>query len=374
MKPLKSHAEVIEQIFNHIDHGTTDTGDETWLEPTVNYTSQERLAAELALMRKLPVVFAPSAALAIAGAYIARPVAGIPIIVVRDKDMSLRAFRNACRHRGVTIAEGEGQARVFVCPYHGWAYGLDGALQHVPHKAGFPDLDESQNGLVPIHNVEEQGGMIFVSIDEPVDSGALAELPILVDEAYRVFDSVEQEYDFNWKLNIEATLEGYHIKRTHEKTFYPYGYDNINVVETFGSNGRIVFPFRRIEELREQAPENWDISGKVTDVYNVFPNCTVAVLSEHISVSISEPLAPDRTHFYSYRLGRLLGTESDEDLEKMRRDAKFVAETGLLEDIAVITRIQAGLSSGANTHFTYGLYEKAIVHLHKNLTRLVSKV
>jgi choline monooxygenase len=374
MKPLKSHAEVIEQIFDHIDHGTTDTGDETWFEPTINYTSPARLAAELALMRKLPVVFAPSAALATAGAYIARPVMGAPIIVVRDKDMSLRAFRNACRHRGATVAEGEGKARVFVCPYHGWTYGIDGALQHVPHKAGFPDLDESQNGLVPIHNVEEQGGLIFVSIDEPVDSGALAELPVLVDEDHRVFDRIEQDYAFNWKLNIEATLEGYHIKRTHEKTFYPYGYDNMNIVETFGSNGRIVFPFRRIEELREQAPEDWDISGKVTYVYNVFPNCTVAVLSNHISVSVSEPLAPDSTRFYSYRLGRLQGNETDEDLEKMQRDAKFVAENGLVEDIAVITRIQAGLSSGANTHFTYGLYEKAIVHLHKNIARLIGKV
>jgi hypothetical protein len=100
----------------------------------------------------------------------------------------------------------------------------------------------------------------------------------------------------------------------------------------------------------------------------------VAVLSDHISVSVSEPLAPDKTRVYSYRLGRLQGNESDKDLEKMRRDAKFVAETGLVEDIAVITRIQTGLSSGANRHFTYGLYESAIVHLLKNLAKLIAKV
>ena len=374
MKTLKSDAEVIEQIFDHIDHGTTDTGEGTWFEPIENYTSPERLAAELALMRKLPVVFAPSAALKMPGAYIARPVAGVPILVVRANDSSLRAYRNACRHRGATVAEGAGEARVFVCPYHGWAYGIDGVLQHVPHRAGFPDLDESQSGLVPIHSVEERGGLIFVSIDEPVDTGALAELPVIVDEEHRVFDSVEQDYAFNWKLNIEATLEGYHIKRTHEKTFYPYGYDNLNVVETFGPNGRIVLPFRRVEELREQAPRDRDISGKVTYVYNLFPNCTVAVLSDHISVSVSEPLAPDKTRVYSYRLGRLQGNESDEDLEKMRRDAKFVAETGLVEDIAVITRIQTGLLSGANRHFTYGLYESAIMHLLRNLAKLIGKV
>ena len=62
-----------------------------------------------------------------------------------------------------------------------------------------------------------------------------------------------------------------------------------------------------------------------------------------------------------------------EALAKMRRDAAFVSETGLVEDIDVIHRIQAGLCSGANTHFTYGLYEKAIVQLLKQLNRLIDK-
>ena len=85
MKKLKSDTEVIRQIFQHIDAGTTDLGESGWKEPVENYTSEKRFGAELNLLKCLPVVFAPSAALSDEGSYIARPVAGVPIIVVRDK-------------------------------------------------------------------------------------------------------------------------------------------------------------------------------------------------------------------------------------------------------------------------------------------------
>jgi phenylpropionate dioxygenase-like ring-hydroxylating dioxygenase large terminal subunit len=373
MKKLKSDTEVIRQIFQHIDAGTTDLGESDWKEPVENYTSEKRFDAELNLLKCLPVAFAPSAALLDEGSYIARPVAGVPIIVVRDKSKQLRAFRNACRHRGKTLVEGEGKTSVFQCRYHGWTYGIDGSLQYVPHEAGFPGLDHGCHGLMPIHGVIEQGGLVYVCIEEPFDQGALGNMPQIIKDDQKIFDSSEYSQAFNWKLNIEATMEGYHIKPTHEKTFYPYGYDNLNIVETFGLNSRITFPFRRIEDLRNIAEEKRDITGKVTYVYSVFPNCTVAFLSDHISVVISEPVSPTETQYFSYRLGQFSGNETEEDIERMRRDARFVTETGLEEDNAVVAGIQDGLKSAANTHFIYGLYEKAIVHFLKNLTDLVNK-
>ena len=226
---------------------------------------------------------------------------------------------------------------------------------------------------MPIHGVIEQGGLVYVCIEEPFDQGALGNMPQIIKDDQKIFDSSEYSQAFNWKLNIEATMEGYHIKPTHEKTFYPYGYDNLNIVETFGLNSRITFPFRRIEDLRNIAEEKRDITGKVTYVYSVFPNCTVAFLSDHISVVISEPVSPTETQYFSYRLGQFSGNETEEDIERMRRDARFVTETGLEEDNAVVAGIQDGLKSAANTHFIYGLYEKAIVHFLKNLTDLVNK-
>ena len=148
MSGVLSDAEVIERVFQHIDNKTTDLGEELWREPTENYQSNERFERELALFRHLPLPFAPSMVLEETGAYIARPVAGVPVIVVRDRNGELRAFRNACRHRGMTLVEGAGCTKVFTCGYHGWAYGLDGTLQHIPHADGFPGLDRKNHGLV----------------------------------------------------------------------------------------------------------------------------------------------------------------------------------------------------------------------------------
>jgi len=370
---MLSDLEVIERVFDHIDNQTTDLGDDVWLEPTENYRSSERFAAEIDLFRHLPLPFAPSMALGKVGDYIARPVAGVPVIVVRDRDMQLRAFRNACRHRGLTLADGPGCTRVFTCRYHGWAYGLDGSLQHVPHSDGFPDLDRDQYGLVPLHSISEQGGLIFVSIEEPIDQGALQGLPELFDDQQAIFASGDNINDFNWKLNIEATLEGYHIKPTHPETFFPYGYDNLNVVETSGANARVTFPFRRIEKLRNLPSDERNIGGMVTYAYNIFPNATLAVLSSHIALSFSEPISPTRTHYYSFKIGEKVDDPNGEKAERMRRDASFVGDTGAKEDAEMVHRIQAGLESGANTHFTYGRFEKAIVNFHKTLTELIDK-
>ena len=371
---MLSDEEVIERVFEHIDRGTTDRGDEVWREPTEHYRCPERFEKEVMLLRRLPVPFAPSVALPNTGDYIARPVGGVPVIVVRHEDGGLRAFRNACRHRGVTLAEGGGCTRVFTCPYHGWAYGLDGALQHVPHESGFPGLDRDAYGLVPLHGVTEQGGLIFVSIEPPIGEGALASVPELIGPDQAIFERSDRESGFNWKLNIEATLEGYHIKPTHRETFYPYGYDNLNVVETFGPNARVTFPFRRIEKLRGKPPGERDISGRVTYAYNIFPNATVAVLSNHTAVSFSEPLTPTRTRYFSFRIGRKLEDGDEEAAAKMRRDADFVADTGSKEDAEMVQRIQDGLASGANSHFLYGQFEQAIVNFHKHLNALVEQL
>ncbi|MDP6953630.1 MAG: Rieske (2Fe-2S) protein, partial [Alphaproteobacteria bacterium] len=160
MSRLLNDADLIERIFHHIDNKSTDIGDVVWREPVESYTSRERFDAEIALLRKLPVPFCPSAALPEAGSYIARTAALTPLLVVRGDDGVVRAFRNACRHRGMPVAEGEGCVRGFNCPYHAWAYGLDGSLNFIPAADGFPDVDKESHGLVAV-KAEEKFGIVF---------------------------------------------------------------------------------------------------------------------------------------------------------------------------------------------------------------------
>ena len=189
----------------------------------------------------------------------------------------------------------------------------------------------------------------------------------MLPENLAIFSSKEGVTDVNWKLNLEATLEGYHIKTTHPESFYPYGYDNLNVIDKIGPNSRITFPFRRIERLRDVPKDQWFVDRMLTYVYNIFPYATVAQLSNHTTFSISEPLTPTSTLFSSYKLGIVDESAGQDGLARARKDASFVADTGLQEDNAAIREIQAGLDSGANEHFTYGRFEQAIVHFHKNL-------
>ena len=375
MTGLLSDAAVIERVLDHIDNKTTDVGDEGWQEPIDNYRSKTRFLAELDLLKRLPIPFCPSAALPDTGSYIARTAAGTPLVVVRGEDGVVRAFRNACRHRGMQVAIGSGCAKAFVCGYHGWTYHLDGQLRHIPYDYGFPDLEKSEHSLVPVE-ASEQHGLVFVTQETPAGNGVLdglAQVSELITPEQRIFASGENVADVNWKLNMEGTLEGYHIRPTHRETFYPYGFDNLNVVETFGYNSRVTYPFRRIEKLRDVQPPSRNIAGMVTYVYQLFPNVTIAVLSDHTTVTISEPLSPTRTRFINYRLTNK-GAHESSDNERAQRDASFVADTGGAEDAAVVRGIQESLASGANEHFTYGKFEKAIVHFHKSLTGMLQRM
>ena len=374
---MRSDAELLDHILNHIDNGTTDLGDEDWFEPVENYTSPLRFDAERRLMRRLPIPFCPVAALPNAGSYVARASAGVPLVVVRGLDGSIRAFRNACRHRGMQLADGSGCTKIFRCNYHGWAYRLDGRLEYVPHEHGFPDLDKNSNGLVPVHEVEIRSGLVFITQDEPVGLGALDSLPDLLTENQVLFDSSESVEDINWKLTAEGTLEGYHIKPTHPESFYPYGYDNLNVIETQGPNSRVCFPFRRIEKLRDAPRENLSLDRMVTLVHRIFPFTSINQLSQHCHVSFAEPESATRTRYYNYKftLPKLNGSAAtEEELARAKKDAAFLSDTGNQEDAKVVSDIQAAMSSGANTHYRFGRFESAIHHLHSNLARYLERL
>ena len=374
---MRNDAELLDHILNHIDNGTTDLGNEEWFEPVDHYASQTRFDAERRLMRRLPIPFCPVAALPEPGSYVARHSAGVPIVVVRDMQGTIRAFRNACRHRGMQLAEGSGCTKIFRCNYHGWAYRLDGRLEYVPHEHGFPDLDKDSNGLVPVHSVDVQSGLVFVTQDEPIGLGALESLPALLSADQVIFETQEKVEEINWKLTAEGTLEGYHIKPTHPESFFPYGYDNLNVVEMQGPNVRVCYPFRRIETLRDAPRENLSLDRMVTLVNRIFPFTSVTRLAQHYGVSFAEPESPTRTRYFNYRLTLPTidgGEPSDEALARAKKDVAFLSDTGDKEDAKVVCDIQAAIESGANSHYRFGRFESAIGHLHKNLALYLARL
>jgi phenylpropionate dioxygenase-like ring-hydroxylating dioxygenase large terminal subunit len=371
MSAVADDATVVQRLLDHIDRKTTDLG-EPWREPVANYRSEERLAAELAVMRRTPVPFCPSAALPEAGSYLARTAAGTPLLALRGDDGAVRVFRNACRHRGMEVASGAGCKKAFACRYHGWTYGLDGALRHVPHEEAFPGLERVRRGLVPVAS-REASGVVFVTQEAPaLANGALDALPLLVPPGHRLLGADERVTAANWKIVCEGFLEGYHLRTTHPGTFYPLQYDNVNVVETFGPHRRVAFPYRAIEKLRGAPPEARSAEGKLTYVTHLFPSAMLATFPGRRLLVVLEPLGLERTLGTTWVLAEGAAPEAAVPPEALAR-ANALVDAGAAEDREAAEAIQRSMASGANEFFTFGRCEAAIGHFHRTLAEALAE-
>ncbi|MBL8672719.1 MAG: aromatic ring-hydroxylating dioxygenase subunit alpha [Alphaproteobacteria bacterium] len=157
------------------------------------------------------------------GDFFAFDFVGVPLIVARGKDGQVRAFSNSCRHRGSIIAEGEGNCRAFKCPYHSWAYDLDGTLIGTPDMDKTRDFDRKDYGLVPVR-LETWAGFMFINFDRDAEplSAFLGDLPpMLASHGMDGFVTVRRKvYDLacNWKVYVENAMESYHVPYVHKST------------------------------------------------------------------------------------------------------------------------------------------------------------
>ena len=133
-------------------------------------------------------------------------------------------------------------------------------MRHIPHAEGFPGLDKSQHGLAPLPAIERHG-LVFVSQAQTPAPADFAGLPELVSPGQQLYATSARETQANWKIVLEGFLEGYHIRATHPESFFPYGFDNLNVIEQIGPHSRVTFPFRRIEKLAAVPPAQRRVLG-----------------------------------------------------------------------------------------------------------------
>src|SRR3954454_7203100 len=157
------------------------------------------------------------------GQYVTAEVGGEPIVAVRGADGVLRAFFNVCRHHAAAVmTELCGEAQHLRCPYHGWTYGLDGALKGVPEFDGVQCFEREKTGLMPLR-VETWEKFVFVCLDPQAPPlaqflGSMVERfkPMHLDKLHfagrRVF-----ELKCNWKVFVDNYLDGgYHVPHLHK--------------------------------------------------------------------------------------------------------------------------------------------------------------
>jgi benzoate/toluate 1,2-dioxygenase subunit alpha len=152
-----------------------------------------------------------------------------PVIVSRDSSGKVHVLLNRCRHRGAAVCrEPSGEARSFICPYHGWSYDLDGTLQAITQRDGYPaDFPQKDLGLGKVARTQIYRGLIFASLNPQVHSleehlGSAKELIDLVMDASPAgaisltTGSLKFSYPGNWKFVLENTVDGYHGNYVHQ--------------------------------------------------------------------------------------------------------------------------------------------------------------
>ena len=343
--------------------------------PVERYLDEERFAQELALFRRSMNIVAHSSQLASPGDFITRDLVGTPLILVRQKDGSAKAFINVCRHRGATVELREqGRCSRFVCPYHAWSYETDGSLATLRHRDGFPTLDVERTSLVELRCFEA-AGLIWVcpdpslppwSPDAPTQQ-VIAELEGLVGDN-AVFESESRLWNANWKLIVDGGLESYHFKIAHRNTIAGFFTDNTSTYEFIGDHIRSVLPRSSILGLADQPSSDWDIRQHTHLLYALAPNASLLIQERHFELILTTPLSIDQCRIEIMTVAPKPGPEGHSEKAKgfLAANHAFTKKT-LDEDFEIAEQIQRGMHTGANEHFRFARFEGALSQWHERL-------
>lgn len=289
------------------------------------------------------------------GSQLAARALDVPVLLVRDVDepASIRAFVNACRHRGARLVDDMSCARSIRCRYHGWTYALDGTLRGAPRLQ-----DESRrtpaehSASLSLHalRLETWGPMLFVSLDPeaPPLERWLGSVPARIAALGVDVDSLELrrtsagETACNWKVACENYLECYHCRIAHRGfcDVVDVG-DDAYVLEAEGNVASQTAPRRDI--VLGPAPGGYDGAGPIANgsFHYVFPNLMAYVAPGEPNLVIGPvvPTAVDCT----WRSLDYLAPPSvpDEAIDALVAWDDQVGE----EDRVLVEAVQAGMSA-----------------------------
>jgi choline monooxygenase len=288
-------------------------------------------------------------------------VAGMPIVLVRDRAGTLRAFHNICSHRGLQLVNQpcnvQGNLR---CPYHSWAYKLDGSLKSTPHFGGYykdsyDGFDRQSKGLQLIR-CEQWFDLVFVNLSG--DAPPLEEYLQPVCDRWSLYDfsllrreprEVTLQCKANWKLAVENFSESYHLSWVHpalnacSRMEDHFGFD---VGDTHVGQGSLLYKSGVIDG--QSLPTFPDLTTHhketVAEYVTVFPNLMLGVHPDYFLVFTVNPLSPGKTleRMTFYFIGDQAMAPENEALRHLPIDLWKDTND---EDIDMIERMQIGRKS-----------------------------
>ncbi len=162
------------------------------------------------------------------GDHVLYKIADLELVIVRAAPSEIRAYRNACLHRGRALKDCDGRSQDLRCPFHGWTWNLDGSLRTIPARWDFPHVERERYHL-PEARVGSWGGFVFVNFDPDSVSleSYLGDLPKHfepwpLEKRYKEAH-VGKLLRCNWKVAQEAFMEAYHVIATHPQMLQGIG-------------------------------------------------------------------------------------------------------------------------------------------------------
>lgn len=374
--------QLLHRIFALREAHTTSMADAVHVQPTSHYTDREHYEQEVdKLFRNGPLIAALSCELNGPNAYLALQLGGVPVALVRGSDGVVRAFLNACRHRGAQVVAGRGVAQdKFRCPYHAWSYDMRGRVSVRP---GGPDafagLPSSCQGLLELP-VQEDCGLIVVCPrvgTAPVDVAAMLG-PLANEfkdhgfERMAYFAEHHSTWTMNWKQPYETFLEAYHIFALHKDSLAREVLSTPMLTDSMGPHGRGLLMGRNAPNLLDRPSEEWAFSRHANLVYWLFPNTVLSMpMTDHVELWQFYPEAVDRTRVHvRFYTPKALETEREKSFWAGMMDFTMGVVTS--EDFAQQEAIYASLRTGQLPELYFGRNEPALIHYHQSLARALA--
>ena len=239
---------------------------------------------------------------------------GKPLLMLRDKEGSVRVFENVCRHRGMKLVDAPTRIKgVIRCPYHSWCYGLDGSLRATPHVGGVgqntdPSVDRDLLGLFEVRSTEWMGVM-FVNLSG--DAPEFKEHAGAMIERWAEFDgkplfhggsgsSFSLTVNTNWKLAVENYCESYHLPWVHPGlNSYSKLEDHYNIVEEGAYSGQGTTVYNpQLDPSGHKFPDFEGLSDKwetAAEYVALYPNVLLGVHRDHTFAIHLDPVGVGTT-------------------------------------------------------------------------------
>lgn len=283
------------------------------------------------------------------------------VLVIRDRNGSINAFHNVCRHRGARLLDGSGSCpSTITCPYHGWSYRQDGGLVGVPVRESFPGLERAEHGLRPVR-VDIAFGFVFVCLagDPPAVAstwGKLAEelTPYRFEEMVPLAPISSQVWNVDWKIAMDNYLESYHVPIGHPGLYRMFTPD-------YDDQASVAGIARGVSWLREQPSSRWserlyqklvgraaahlpEAQRRCWRFYSALPNLGIDVFPDQMDFFQVLPAGPGKCIVRGTTFGL---PDASPELRAVRFLSNRINTQVNNEDQWLCQRVQRGLASSS---------------------------